>query len=40
MNFTQTFSEVPVCVPARRVMMTGKNRYGLLLRQVLEWKEG
>jgi len=29
MNFTQTFSEVPVCVPARRVMMTGKNRYGI-----------
>jgi len=28
-NFTQTFSEVPVCVPARRVMMTGMNRYGI-----------
>jgi len=28
-NFTQAFSEVPVCVPARRVMMTGKNRYGI-----------
>ena len=28
-NFTQAFSEVPVCVPARRIMMTGKGRYGI-----------
>jgi arylsulfatase A-like enzyme len=29
MNFRQAFSEVPVCVPARRMMMTGKGRYGI-----------
>jgi arylsulfatase A-like enzyme len=28
-NFRQSFSEVPVCVPARRIMMTGKGRYGV-----------
>ena len=28
-DFRQAFSEVPVCVPARRIMMTGKDRYGV-----------
>ena len=28
-SFTQAFSEVPVCVPARRIMMTGRGRYGI-----------
>ncbi len=29
MNFQRAFSEVPVCVPARRIMMTGMDRYGV-----------
>lgn len=28
-NFQRAFSEVPVCVPARRIMMTGMGRYGI-----------
>jgi len=29
MNFRQAFSECPVCVPARRIHMTGRNPFGV-----------
>lgn len=28
-NFQRAFSECPVCVPARRILMTGRNPYGI-----------
>ena len=30
-NFRAAFSECPVCVPARRIMMTGRGPYGVHL---------
>lgn len=32
-NFQRAFSECPVCVPARRILMTGRSPYGVHLRQ-------
>jgi arylsulfatase A-like enzyme len=32
-NFRGAFSECPVCVPARRILMTGLNPYGIQMRQ-------
>ena len=32
-NFRGAFSECPVCVPARRILMTGLNPYGIHMRQ-------
>lgn len=32
-NFHRTFSECPVCVPARRIMMTGKSPYSIHMNQ-------
>jgi arylsulfatase A-like enzyme len=32
-NFRSAFSECPVCVPARRILMTGLNPHGIHMRQ-------
>lgn len=33
MNFQRAFSECPVCVPARRIMMTGQDTFGIQMAQ-------
>jgi len=32
-SFERSFSECPVCVPARRIMMTGRNTYGIAMHE-------
>ncbi|HUX22051.1 MAG TPA: sulfatase-like hydrolase/transferase [Spirochaetia bacterium] len=37
-TFQGAFSECPVCVPARRILMTGKNQYRVNMLQNVDWQ--